>query len=108
MDKVELERRTSAARAAIREAHGTDAGQYSIDLFISHHLDELPSTYWLEKLSTATPDPAAVMNLLICRSTWGENDLEHFDFTLPGDVTDYVVTVHFDEDGDVDAIEMES
>lgn len=108
MDKIEFERRTNAARAAIRDAHGTAAGEYSIDLFISHHLDELPSTYWLEKLATATPDPAAVMNLLICRSPWGENDLENFDFTLPGDVTDYVVTVHFGEDGDVDAIEMES
>jgi len=108
MDKVELERRTNAARAAIREAHGTDAGEYSIDLFISHHLDELPPAYWLEKLETATPDPAAVMNLLVCRSSWGESDLENFDFTLPGDVTNYVVTVHFDDDGDVDAIEMES
>jgi hypothetical protein len=49
-----------------------------------------------------------VLGLLVCRSSWGENDLENFDFTLPGDGTQYVVAVHFDAAGEVDGLSMES
>lgn len=80
------------ALAAIRQAHGTDDGEDSIDLFVAHHLEELPQDYWHEQLATATPDSAAVIGLLVCRSSWGKDDVENFDFTLPGDVTDYVVS----------------
>ncbi len=45
-------------------------------------------------------------------SLWGEDDdddgIDTFDFTLPGDVTQYVISVSFDEDGDVEDIVMES
>ena len=34
--------------------------------------------------------------------------METFDFTLPDDVTNYVVSVHFDETGEIDDIDMES
>jgi hypothetical protein len=37
-----------------------------------------------------------------------KGDLENFDFTLPGDVTDYVVSVRFDEKGEIDSLCMES
>jgi hypothetical protein len=30
------------------------------------------------------------------------------DFTLPGDVTDYAISVRFDDHGNVQGIEMES
>jgi Protein of unknown function (DUF2004) len=108
MDNVEFERRKTAALAMIRPARGTDAGEDSIDLFVAHHLEELPQGYWQEQLATATPDSTAVIGLLDCRSSWGKDDLENFDFTLPGDVTDYVVSVHFDEKGEIDGISMES
>ena len=47
------------------------------------------------------------------RSHWGdeeedEDGIDTFDFTLPEDVTDYVISVHFDEEGAVDDISMES
>jgi len=108
MDNVEFERRKMVALAAIRQAHGTEDGEDSIDLFVAHHLEELPQDYWREQLATATPDSAAVIALLVCRSSWGKDDLENFDFTLPGDVTDYVVSAHFDEKGEIDGISMES
>jgi hypothetical protein len=34
--------------------------------------------------------------------------MEFFDFTLPGKVTDYVISVHFDAAGKVHEISMES
>jgi hypothetical protein len=60
-------------------------------------------------MDTARPDPAAVLDVLELRAHWGEHDeMEFFDFTLPGKVTDYVISVHFDEKGKVDEISMES
>ena len=108
MDNAEFERRKSVALAAIRRAQGTKQGEDSIDMFLEHHLEELPRSYWQEQLATTAPNSEAVIGLLVCRSSWGENDLEHFDFTLPGDVTDYVVSARFDKNGEIDSISMES
>jgi hypothetical protein len=50
-----------------------------------------------------------VLDLLVLREHWGEDDeYEFLDFTLPGGVTSYVISVHFDEQGKVDDISMES
>ena len=58
------------ALAAIKEASGTELGEYSIDEFISHHLEELPSDYWEKHLGTASPITDSVIGLLILRSKW--------------------------------------
>ena len=108
MENLEFERRKMLALVAIRQAHGTEDGADSVDFFVAHHLEDLPKGYWQEQLATATPDVAAVIGLLVFRSSWGKNDLETFDFTLPGDVTNYVVSVHFDEAGEIDSLDMES
>ena len=63
-------------------------------------------TYWEKHLSTEIPSSEQVIGLLVLRSKW-ENE-EVYDFTLPDDVTDYVVSVSFDEDGKIEDIEMES
>ncbi|ARM84618.1 MULTISPECIES: DUF2004 domain-containing protein [Marinobacter] len=94
------------ALEGIRKASGTERGEYSIDEFVSHHIDELPGTYWEKHLSTEIPSSEQVIGLLVLRSKW-ENE-EVYDFTLPDDVTDYVVSVSFDEDGKIEDIEMES
>jgi hypothetical protein len=104
----EIEARTGRALAAIKEAFGTEADEFGATLFVNHHLEELPETYWTEHLGTANPDPRAVLDLISFKSSWGENDLEHFDFSLPGEVTDYVVSVRFDDAGEIDEISMES
>ena len=108
MSETEHERRLTAALAAIADASGTEAGADSVDLFIEHHVEELPPAYWQQHLGTTAPTAQAVIGLLVLRSSWGRDDLEHFDFTLPGDVTDYVVTVRFDQHGAVSGVDMES
>ena len=37
-----------------------------------------------------------------------QNEIETFDFTLPEDVTDYVISVRFGGSGQVEEISMES
>jgi hypothetical protein len=101
-------KRQALALDAIKRAFGTQAGEDGINLFVEHHLAELPASYWEQRLGAGTPQPAAVLGLLQLRSSWGESDLEYFDFTLPGEVTDYVVSVHFDGAGEIDGISMDS
>ncbi len=94
------------ALEGIKQSSGTEQGEYGIDEFISHHLDELPASYWEKHIGTPKPTSEQVINLLILRSKW--EDEEVYDFTLPDDVTDYVVSVSFDEDGFIEDITMES
>ena len=94
------------ALEGIKQSSGTEQGEYGIDEFVSHHLDELPVSYWEKHLGTAKPTNEQIINLLIMRSKW--EDEEVYDFTLPDDVTDYVVSVSFDEDGLIEDISMES
>jgi hypothetical protein len=104
---VETERR-KLALDAIKQAFGTTAGDDCVNLFVQHHLEELPSSYWQQHLGSDTPEPTAILGLLQLRSSWGDGDIEYFDFTLPDEVTDYVFSVHFDGAGTVDSISMES
>lgn len=94
------------ALEAIKKSSGTDQGEYGIDEFVAHHLDELPKNYWKKHLSTDSPLSEEVINLLVLRSKW--DDEEVYDFTLPESVTDYVMSVSFDENGSIESIEMES
>jgi hypothetical protein len=105
----EIRRRENAARAAIKRAFGAADDEYGATLFVSHHLQELDSSYWKKHLSTESPDPSRILELLELRSHWGGgDDIETFDFTLPEDVTNYVISVKFDKSGKVSAVEMES
>ncbi|WP_415753822.1 DUF2004 domain-containing protein [Pseudomonas leptonychotis] len=90
----------------IKQSYGTEQGEYGIDEFVSHHLEELPKTYWEKHLGTSTPSHEQVIDLLVLRSKW--DDEEVYDFTLPEEATNYVLSVSFDEDGDIDDIVMES
>jgi hypothetical protein len=93
----------------IKAAYGTEEDEYGATFFVSHHLDEIESSYWEDRFQTASPKPSQILNALILRSDFeDEDDFDTFDFTLPGDVTDYVICVSFDEDGAVEGISMES
>jgi hypothetical protein len=94
------------ALEGIKKSSGTEQGEYGIDEFVSHHLEELPPSYWEQHLGTSKPSQEQVIDLLVLRSKW--EDEEVYDFTLPEKVTDYVVSVSFDEDGEIDDIVMES
>ena len=108
MTAVESERRQKLALGAIKQTYGTATGEDSVNLFVEHHLEELPSSYWQQYLGSSTPETAAVIDLLQFSSSWGEGDIEYFDFTLPGEVTNYIISVHFDNMGTIDDISMES
>ena len=102
-------RRESAARQAIKADFDMENEDSAVAMFVAFHLEELPPEYWQEQMDTARPDPAAVLDILELRAHWGEDDeMEYFDFTLPGKVTDYVISVRFDGKGKVDEISMES
>jgi hypothetical protein len=50
-----------------------------------------------------------VLDILELHAHWGGKDeMEYLDFTLPGKVTDYVISVHFDDAGKIEEISMES
>ncbi len=107
----EIERRTLAALAAIKTAYDPQDEECSVTIFISHHLEELDESYWLKHLQADTPAAAQVLDLLVLQSHWGDDDedgIDRFDFTLPGDVTDYVICVRFSGDGAIEDIDMES
>ncbi len=94
------------ALEGIKKSSGKEQGEYGIDEFVSHHIDELPKSYWQKHLGTENPSSEQVIGLLVLRSKW--DDEEVYDFTLPEEVTDYVVSVSFDDDGAIQDIEMES
>ncbi len=94
------------ALEGIKKSSGTEDGEYGIDEFISHHLEELPAEYWVKHTGKPNPTPLQVIELLVLRSKWeGE---EVYDFTLPDEVTDYVMNVSFDDDGLIEDISMQS
>src|SRR5258706_8337503 len=98
----EIKSREAAARAAIKRAFGTGDDKFGATLFVSHHLEELDSSYWLKHLFTETPNSQLVLDLLELKSHWGgDAEIDTFDFTLPEQVTQYVISVRFGETGDV-------
>ena len=101
-----VNRRDAQALAAIKAAYGTEDGEDGVDAFVEHHVDELPTSYWQEQLGAAKPSPQQVLGLLVLREAWDDDCV--YDFTLPGEVTDYVISVRFDEAGEVEEISMES
>lgn len=105
----EIKRRETAGRAAIKKAFGTADDEMGATLFVSHHLEELDSGYWKQHFSTEKPNPQIILDSLVLRSHWGGDDeIDTFDFTLPEDVTNYVISVSFDDAGEVSGITMES
>ena len=105
----EIKKREAAARAAIKKSFDPADEESAVTLFVSHHLEELDSAYWQKHFSTPKPDPQRILDSLVLRSHWGGDDeMETFDFTLPDDVTNYVICVKFDEAGEISEVDMES
>ncbi|WP_299795512.1 DUF2004 domain-containing protein [uncultured Shewanella sp.] len=94
------------ALEGIKKSSVTEQGEYGIDEFVSHHIEELPKSYWQKHLGTEAPSSEQVIGLLILRSKWDNEEV--YDFTLPEEVTDYVLSVSFNEGGSIEDIEMES
>ncbi|MDH2434611.1 DUF2004 domain-containing protein [Pokkaliibacter sp. MBI-7] len=97
--------RTEAALAAIKSSYGTDEGENGTTLFVVHHIEEIGAEYWKKHLGSSKPKPRQILNLLVLRSHWDDDNV--FDFTLPDDVTDYVISVRFNKAGAIKEITME-
>lgn len=102
------------ARRSILSA-GIQSEDYpGIGLFVSHHIDELSADYWMNQTGTAKPSADAILNLLQAMEIDDEEaDLDEegemvIDFTLPGEATQYLLSVTLDSDGQVSDIDMES
>lgn len=109
LDDREIQKRTKAAREAIKSVYGTEEDEYGATLFVSHHLEEIETSYWKERFQTDSPEPSQILDSLVLKSDFeNEEDLGSLDFTLPGEVTNYLICVTFDENGDVEDISMES
>ncbi len=108
--KEEIEKRKVEGLNAIKKAFRTEQGEDSVDLFVDHHLEEIESSYWEKHLNCEQPKGNKVLDILVLKSHWGdeEDGIENFDFTLPEEITNYVICVSFDEDGEIDYISMES
>lgn len=111
MIEDEVLRREAVALAAIKRSFGTEEAEYGANLYVSHHLEELSAEYWQKHLGTKTPEGVQILDLLKLHSHWSnedENGIDVFDFTLPDRVSNYLMSVRFNEGGDVDDISMES
>lgn len=106
LNEIEIQKRTVIALAAIKSAFGTEADEYGATEFVNHHIEELDAEYWKKHLGTEKPAPNKVLEILVLRDHWDEDCA--FDFTLPEEVTDYVISVRFNEEGAVEEITMES
>ncbi len=106
MDNLKL--RQKRASEELKKIFNTEKGVDNINVFIEHHKKEISTDYWKEHLKTSNPTSLEILNYIEFKTAWGENDIEYLDFTLPDDVTQYVLSVHFNTDGDIDYISMES
>lgn len=107
----EIKKREKTAIAAIKNAFDTEGDEYGGTLFVHHHLEEIEEDFWIKHLGTSHPEPKQVLDILVLQSHWDSEDdegIDVFDFTLPDDITNYVICVRFDEEGQIEEITVES
>lgn len=123
-DPREVARRERTARKYIAEALAQGDDTDSVKLFVDHHLEQIPAAEWTRILGEPLPSAQRVVESLVLRGHWSEADydaflgdggeaeegeagIDIFDFTLPGDVTQYVLAVHFGPHGEVEHLTMD-
>jgi hypothetical protein len=104
-DNVDYEQK---AFDAIKQSFGTEQQEYGVNLFISHHLEELSREYWLNLTGTDEPDPHEILDKLVIIDKWEDEDSVNLDFSLPSEITQYVISVSLDKAGRIVSINMES
>ena len=111
MDNQDVAARETTARAGLLARLGTREAERGVTLFVTHHLDELPESYWREHVGVTRPEPRQILDALVLRDAWASDDddvIDTYDFTLPNDVTDYVLGVRIGPEGLIDSVTMES
>ena len=111
MDEDVSSERQATARQAIKSFYGKPEGEYGPTLFVSHHLQELEPEFWLKTVGVQRPSPEQILDALVFVDAWTADDgdtVNTFDFGLPGDVSNYLLSVRFEDDGRVQGVSMES
>lgn len=106
-----LQQREKLARAAMQLALEDQQAEDSVDLYIQHHLEEIEPEYWVKHFGTSSPTPLQVLDVLVLKHDGDDEEIEAYemlDFSLPDQVTNYVICVSFDSHGQVIDISMES
>lgn len=105
------DKETAGLKAIMKayDANKTDEGN-SIVLFASHHIDELDAESLISATGHAKPDQGTLLSKLILLDSWEDEDTGaiNMDYTLPNDVTTYMLCVKYDKAGELLGIEMES
>ena len=87
---------------------GTPDDEFGATMVVSHHLNELDDSYWMKHTGTSKPNSRQVLRILELRIDEEEEEIDILDFTLPDGVTNYVLSVEFDDSGSVAGVSMES
>jgi hypothetical protein len=106
-----FDERQATARQAIKSLYGKPEGEYGPTLFVSHHLKEIEPAYWLRTVGVEQPSPEHVLDALVLVDSWSSGDdeaINTFDFSLPENASDYLLSVRFRDDGQVQDISMEN
>lgn len=108
-----IQRMETKGRAAILQQFKNPIEHNPVLLYLEHHLDEIEPEYWLNHIGHENPTTIQVLQLLVLNPymEWEiEEDEESYliDFTLPDEVTQYVLCVEFDRDENLLGISMES
>lgn len=107
MDNGEKE---NTARAAVKALIGRPEGEDNVTLFVEHHLAELEADYFSKTYGTTTPEAYQIADSLVLVDSWSSEDDGHidvFDFSLPDNVTNYLLSVRLSGDN-VEEVSMES
>ncbi len=105
---VKLEAMLAQAIARVRSED-----EYWVGEYVEHHLEQIEPDDWKGVLPEGeAPSAAAVRRRLSLRRVWGTYDEDglslNLDHGLPAALTDYVVVVRIDAEGEIDEITMES
>lgn len=106
-----MDEKAKAALAKIQLLHGTPEGEYGPTLFVSHHLEEIDKADWMKILQVETPTSEQILNALILIDAWSSSDddtIDTYDFSLPDNLTHYLLSASFSADGKSLEVSMES
>jgi hypothetical protein len=111
MGADKLDERQARALQAIKSLYGKPEGEHGPTLFVSHHLNQIEPAYWLRTVGVEQPKPEQVLGALLLLDSWasgGGETVDTFDFGLPEDASNYLLSVRFGDGGQVLDVSMES
>ena len=95
----------------IQSLYNTPEGAFGPTLFVSHHLEEFEPTDWLRNLKISEPTAKQILKSLVLIDEWSSNDdevIDTFDFSLPNEMTNYLLSVRFKNRKEIESVSMES